>query len=74
MNERIQELHEQAMKSCDQYRDQPLIYHRMYREKFAELIVRESVKFYEDNSGYDECNNVWFPDPEDLLGYFGIEE
>lgn len=48
MNDRIQELHEQAMKSCDQYRDQPLVYHRMYREKFAELIVRECAEHAEN--------------------------
>ena len=41
MNERIQELHEQAMKSCDEHRSDILNYHRIYREKFAELIVQE---------------------------------
>ena len=43
MNERIQELHEEAMKSCDEHRSDTLNYHRIYREKFAELIVRECV-------------------------------
>ena len=43
-------------------------------ELFAELIVRECAKFLEDNSGYDECNNAWHPEPEDLLNHFGVEE
>ena len=50
MNERIQELHEQAMKSCDEHRSDILNYHRIYREKFAELIVRECVKVMYDNA------------------------
>jgi len=43
-------------------------------EKFAELIVRECAKFLEANSGYDQSNNAWHPEPEDLLEHFGVEE
>jgi hypothetical protein len=43
-------------------------------EKFAELIVRECAKFLDENSGYDDANNAWHPEPEDLLKHFGIEE
>ena len=42
--------------------------------KFAELIVRECAKYLEENSGADQCNNVWCPAPEDLLKHFGVEE
>ena len=42
--------------------------------KFAELIVRECAKFLEENSGYDDCDNAWFPEPEHLLRHFGVEE
>ena len=42
-------------------------------KKFAELIVRECAKFLEENSGYDESNNAWHPEPEDLLKHFGVE-
>ncbi len=42
-------------------------------EKFAELIVRECAKFLEENSGYDNANNSWHPEPEDLLQNFGFE-
>ena len=43
-------------------------------KKFAELIVRECAKFLDENSGADQCNNVWCPAPEDLLKHFGVEE
>jgi hypothetical protein len=40
---------------------------------FGKLIVQECAKFVEDNSGYDDCNNAWHPEPEELLKHFGIE-
>ena len=43
-------------------------------EAFAELIVRECAKFLDENSGYDDSNNAWHPEPEDLLKHFGVEE
>ena len=43
-------------------------------DKFAELIVRECANFLDENSGYDDCNNAWHPEPEDLLEHFGVEE
>ena len=42
-------------------------------EKFAELIVKECAKFLDDNSGYDDSNNSWHPEPEELLKHFGVE-
>ena len=45
-----------------------------YQEQFAELIVRECAKFLDENSGYDNSNNAWHPEPEDLLKHFGVEE
>jgi hypothetical protein len=42
-------------------------------KKFAELLVKECAKFLEVNSGYDDCNNAWFPEPEDLLQHFGVD-
>jgi hypothetical protein len=41
---------------------------------FAQLIVKECAKFLEENSGYDNSNNAWHPEPEDLLQHFGVEE
>lgn len=46
---------------------------RLDPQKFAELIIRECAKFLEENSGYDECNNAFHPEPEDLLKHFGVE-
>lgn len=44
-------------------------------ESFAELIIRECAKFLDENSELDQCNNnVWFPDPDELLKHFGIEK
>ena len=66
MNERIQELHEQAMKSCDEHRSDILNYHRIYREKFGELIVKECCKKLE-NDGMVEV-------AMEMKQYFGVEE
>jgi len=46
----------------------------LFEEKFAELIVRQCAKFLDENSGSDQCNNVWCPAPEDMLKHFGVEE
>ena len=71
MKDRIKELAEQARLNepfeCSYTKDQWL-------EKFAELIVRECAKFLEENSGYDDSNNAWHPEPEDMLQHFGVEE
>ena len=42
-------------------------------EKFAEMIVRECAKFLDENSGYDDSNNAWHPEPEDMMKHFGVE-
>lgn len=43
-------------------------------EALVELVVRECAKFLDENSGSDCTNNVWYPEPEELLNHFGIEE
>jgi hypothetical protein len=72
MNERIKQLAEQAGYLPDSFGvghwDMPEC------KKFAELIVRECAKFLDENSGYDNSNNAWHPEPEDLLKHFGVEE
>jgi len=42
------------------------------RAKFAELLIKECAKFLEDNSGYDNSNHSWHPEPEELLAHFGL--
>ena len=69
MNEKIRELAEQAGYS----KDYLAIGLPSNMEKFAELIVRECAKFLDENSGYDDANNAWHPEPEELLEHFGVE-
>lgn len=76
MNERIQELHEQAMKSCDEHRSDILNYHHIYREKFAELIVRECIEVIDMTHG---SKKLMRPDPYQKIiwaieEHFGVEE
>lgn len=67
MNERIRELAKLAGLHKEWFIDNPEI------EKFAELIVRDCAKFLDENSGYDNANNAFHPEPEDLLKHFGIK-
>jgi hypothetical protein len=77
MNERIIELAKQAgLELSTVLKDYvtPVKSITIEQRKFAELIVRECAKFLEDNSGYDDSNNAWHPEPEDMLKHFGVEE
>lgn len=78
MNKRIRELELEAIAYADskvhandRYND---IYHSIVLGKFAELIVRECAKFMDENSGYNDSDGCWFPEPEDMLKHFGVEE
>ena len=69
MNKRIQELKAQCYISvADRVGDT-----EYDMEKFAELLIRECAKFLDENSGSDCTNNVWYPEPEELLNHFGVE-
>ena len=75
MNERIKLLAEQAgivnrKFSFGQWWETDLT---PEQKKFAQLIVQECAKFLDENSGYDNSNNAWHPEPEDLLKHFGVE-
>ena len=72
MNERIRECCDGAGLDSNWKPGFDSIYGQQL-EKFAELIVKECAKFLEENSGYDDCNNAWHPEPEDLLQHFGVE-
>jgi hypothetical protein len=76
MNERIKELYEQSLirETGKDHAGNPMLVIKQNPEKFAELIVRECAKFLDENSGYDDSNNAWHPEPEDLLQHFGVEE
>lgn len=72
MNERIKQLADQA--GADVWGDEVAASQYFDIEKFAELIVRECAKFMDENSGYNDSNGCWFPEPEDMLKHFGVEE
>jgi hypothetical protein len=88
MNDKIRELAQQAGDYVNRvytppvrsntpgkiWEDGHVDWHTQFNEKFAELIVRECAKYLEENSGYDDCDNAWFPEPEHLLRHFGVEE
>ena len=71
MNERIQQLHEEAMKSCDEHRSDILNYHHIYREKFAKLIIKECAEVVQDFVNYRLPASEY---PEGLKNHFGVED
>lgn len=77
MNDRVKELAEKAGMTDDKY---GMFFAKEKHnedgvdlQKFSELLVWECAKFLEDNSGYDQSNNSWHPEPEDLLQHFGVK-
>jgi hypothetical protein len=74
MNERIKELARMSGFTVDETGTFTEFAEMTRLDCFAELIVKECAKFLDENSGYDECNNSWHPQPEDLLQHFGVEE
>ena len=76
MNERIRQLAEQAgAEFYTGFCGSPNSVKFMEDEfqKFAEALIGECAKFLDENSGADECGNVWYPEPEELLKHFGAE-
>jgi hypothetical protein len=71
MNERIDRL---LVAAGAYFGGEGVVYDAFDPKKFAELIVRECAKFLDENSGSDQCNNVWYPEPEEMLQHFGVEE
>jgi hypothetical protein len=71
MNDQIAKLYDQALvlEGNDDY-----VAGKLDPVKFAELIVRECAEFLENNSGYDDSNTAWHPEPEDLLKHFGVQQ
>jgi hypothetical protein len=64
MNERIRELAEQAVNSISDHIDFDIP--DVFKEKFAELIVRECAQFAD--------NSPQYVDGREILEHFGIEE
>jgi hypothetical protein len=74
MNEKIKELRQQATIIVGAESGFAFDREVLDEQKFAELIVRECAKFLDENSGYDDANNAWHPEPEELLEHFGVSE
>ena len=76
MNERIRELAEQAMvETQHEFGGKYLAFSK---EKFAELIVHETIKqmaIQMDKFGDDQSNNpAWYKSDEAVKKHFGVEE
>jgi hypothetical protein len=72
MNELIERLAEQCYEHDQSWTG---VGQRIFnKEKFARLLIQECAKFLDENSGSDYANNVWYPEPEELLKHFGVKE
>ena len=75
MNENIKNLWDAALEEfCKQNPYATIMLPEPLREKFAEMLIKECAKFLDENSGYDDSNNAWHPEPEELLEHFGVSE
>ena len=76
MNERIQELSEQAEKYADDnFRGEPT-WSEAFESKFAELIVRECVAICQDTDGEDntDARSGRQDCAVEIREHFGVEE
>jgi len=66
MNERIQQLAEQALEYAEknQSADIPRHWFRLYNEKFAELIIADAIKIVEPDSYHQAY-------PDNVIGSYG---
>ena len=92
MNERIKELAEQAGEYVNEvytppvrsktpgkiWEDGHIEWHTQFNQKFAELIVQETIKqlaIQMDKFGDDQSNNpAWYKSEEAVKKHFGVEE
>lgn len=74
MNERIEELTQQAWRHADLYsRDGDGTHGHLFRDKFAELIVKECATVYRENT---KADRPLYPTEFStaLTNHFGIKE
>ena len=80
MNERIKELAKEALDYAEKNQSAEVQQHwfKLYNEKFAELIVQETIKqmaIQMDKFGDDQSNNpAWYKSEEAVKKHFGVEE
>ena len=74
MNERLQELAEQAWDYVDRQNPYASEEHEMFQEKFAELIVRECVRYFNEDYKRD-FDSLWREDlSRGIKQHFGVGE
>jgi hypothetical protein len=72
MNERIKELADQALKECDAAKERGI---DQYSKRFAELIVRECLKFVEpDQTSGDEWCVTLDETAQSIKQHFGVDK
>jgi hypothetical protein len=74
MNERIKELAEQAQQYAEYVTPQGCEWFDTFKEKFAELIVRECVEVCKSRVGNSDYNTGRMHCASDLKEHFGVEE
>ena len=71
MNERIQELYNQAL---EQHYSNNMAWEELNPQKFAELIVRECIQVCKSRVGNSDYNTGRMHCVSDLKEHFGVEE
>jgi hypothetical protein len=75
MNARIRELAEQAQQYAEYVTPQGLEWFNTFKEKFAELIVRECLPFVEPTPGSGDIDDLALEAArEGIKEHFGVEE
>jgi hypothetical protein len=65
MNETLLEIVEQCHHRYSE--------HNINLELFTELVIKKCAEFIDQNTGYDDCNNVEPVTGQDLLNFFDIK-
>ena len=78
MNKRIKQLVKQATEDIMKNTPSFLVTNEMWQEKFAELIVKETIMqmaIQMDKFGDNQANNpIWYKSEEALKQHFGVKE
>jgi hypothetical protein len=68
MNEQIEKIYDEACLGS------ALMLEAEFCEKFARLLILECARFLDERCSSDNCNNVFYPEPEELLKHFGVKK
>ena len=73
MNERLQELADQAKKYADEYWDYSTSWLQFYNEKFAELIIGKCIDRIKRVGVLEDIENETDMVIDDVKEYFGVK-